>query len=297
MKNPCQVITITTPDKFILKGLLFGNSKAKRCIICVHGLCSNAFAKHDLLAPLVNKDTSVMFFSNRGSGMINGSLKVDRRKPKGTKWGPMVGSAHEKFTDCVYDIQGVVDLAKQNGAKEIILAGHSTGCQKSVYYLSKTGKQKNIKGVILLAPLSDYAVGKAMFPKELLERVKKQAQKLVKTGKPHQLLVEEGWPWVQDAQRFLSLFSPDSEEEVFCYATENKKPKALQKIKIPVLALLGQDDPMKDRPAQQIADWLNQNIKAKNKQINIIPGADHGFDGKELEAQEIIREWLKVNYS
>ena len=30
-----------------------------------------------------------------------------------------MGEAHEVFTDCVDDIQGAVNLAKQKGAKEI----------------------------------------------------------------------------------------------------------------------------------------------------------------------------------
>ena len=39
-----------------------------------------------------------------------------------------------KFTDCLLDIEGAINYAKEKGYKDIILEGHSYGCNKVIYY-------------------------------------------------------------------------------------------------------------------------------------------------------------------
>lgn len=156
MDNRCKVVSFITPWKYILNGLWFGGDKPKRAIVFIHGLASSAFSNHSLIVPAADQTTAVITFNNRGHDKIARIKKIDKRKKKGYS-SELVGEAHEVFTDCVDDIQGVVDFLTKEGVKEIYLAGHSTGCQKSVYYLAQRGKQKLINGVILMCPMSDYA--------------------------------------------------------------------------------------------------------------------------------------------
>jgi len=65
--------------------------------------------------------------------------------------------------------------------------------------------------------MSDYSYAVSS-EKPSLEQAVEQAEKLVKSGKPHELLPPSYSEDLLDAQRYLSLYTPDSEEEIFTYA-------------------------------------------------------------------------------
>lgn len=288
----CKVIKIITPRKYELSGLWFGNDNAKRVVIFLHGLTSSAFSNLDLVVPSVVEKTAVITFGNRGHDKVARIKRIDRRKKKGYV-SEYVGEAHEVFTDCVDDIQGVINFAKEKGAKEVYLAGHSTGCQKAVYYLSKRGKQKQVNGSILMCPMSDYAGALKDDENGELEKVVRVAKKMVNEGKEHQVIPLDIWPSRHDAQRFLSLYTPDSEEEIFSYAQLNKIPKTLRKIKIPTLIIFAEKDDYRDRPIKQIYKWFEKNLKVKDRKMVIVKGALHSFQGKEKEVSNEVKLWLK----
>lgn len=289
--NTAELIQIVTPKKYILNGFWFGPANPKTAYILIHGLTSNAFANHPLVTPLVDVQTAVLTFSNRGSEKISRFKRVDHRKKKGYT-SVMIGEAHEVFADCVDDLQGVVSYVKARGVQKVLLVGHSTGCQKSIYYLSKKNKQQNIDGVILLAPMSDYAGAKKQIEKSVLDEATRYAQNLVSQGKPHALLPLPVWPLMHDAQRFLSLYTPESEEEIFCYADPNKKPSTLQKVRIPQLIVLAGRDEYRDRPIDKIAKWFYEWLRRKNVSIQIIERAPHNFYKHEQEVTSAISRWI-----
>ncbi len=284
---PCFVCHIITPKKYQLDGLWFGTARSKCVIIFVHGLAGSAFFT-GLATSFVTQSTSVLTFNNRGHDKISKLYHLTKNRKGHTS--SLCGEAHEVFTDCADDIAGAVNFAKGNGVREIFLAGHSTGCQKSVYYLHKTDDRR-VRGLILLAPLSDYA-GALKFDRDnKLARVTALARKFVKQGKPHGLLPHQLCGDVLDAQRFLSLYTPDSKEEIFCYAQQNKPPIALQKTRVPLLVILAANDEYGDRPAVEIGEWFA--MHARNSHIKIVPDALHGFQGKEAKVAGLVRAWLK----
>ncbi|MFH1970955.1 MAG: alpha/beta fold hydrolase [Patescibacteria group bacterium] len=291
MENRCRVIEIITPKRYILNGLWFGGDTPKRAVIFVHGLTNSAFSNHDLIVPLVDKDTAVVTFGNRGHDKVAKIKKIDKRKKKGYT-SELVGEAHEVFTDCIDDIQGVIDFISDKGVTEIYLAGHSTGCQKSVYYLAQRGKQKLVSGVILMCPMSDYA-GALKFDKDgQLKKTEKVARKMVFEGRLHNLLPLDIWEDYHDAQRFLSLYTPESEEEIFCYVQPYKTPKTLRKVKIPTLVLLAGKDEYRDRPIKKIEKWFEKNLKSRSKKVVIVDNAPHNFKNYESGAVNVIISWL-----
>ncbi len=290
--KPCFLIDITTPKKFKLNGLWFGSAKPKRVIIFVHGLSSSAF-QTALAESLVDKETAVITFSNRGHDKVVKIYQLTNTK-KGYR-SVLAGESHEVFTECVDDIQGVIDFVHNSGVHTIYLAGHSTGCQKSVYYASRKDAQKNIKGIILLAPLSDYAGALKFDIDGKLPEATRIAQDLVRKGKKHALLPEDIFSDPIDAQRFLSLCTPDSTEEIFSYALPNKKPHTFKKIKIPLCVFLAGDDQYADRPAKDIAVWFEENNQSEYFSMKIIVGVTHGFSGKEKLVASKVHNWLKNN--
>lgn len=288
-----ELVTLQTKDRLLLNGFWFGPVQPKRVIILTHGLTSNAFANHQLVVPLVDGETAVLTYSNRGSEKVARFKRIDKRKKKGYS-SRIIGEAHEVFTDCVYDIQAAVDFAQSRCSTEIILVGHSTGSQKTVYYLSTQKNNPSILGAVLLSPLSDYAGLKKMDPEGKHIRAEKIAEEYVAKGDNHIILPNEVWPFFHDAQRFLSLYTPDSEEELFPYAQPGKKPDALQKIKIPLLIILGSADESRDRPIRTIAQWFRKKLVRKTAHVEIISGAPHGFFKYESKVVRLIGNWMQT---
>lgn len=291
-ESSCRYVQIITPKHYLLDGLWYGGLRPKIGIIFVHGLCSTTFVHHGFLTSLASKNIAILFFNNRGHDKVASIRKIPNRFQKGYR-RELGGGAHERFIDCVDDIQGAVNLLRKNGAKPIYLVGHSTGSQKTAYYLAQKKNQKKIAGAALLSPLSDYAIIQKITSPHKLERAQKVAKKLVAQKRPHDLLPIHVWPNLFDAQRFLSLYTPDSKEEVFNYAHPERKPKTLQKIKIPLLVVLAGRDEHRDRDIEEIAEWFESNILSENSSVAIIPRALHGFKGRENVITSLIGEFIQ----
>ena len=206
------------------------------------------------------------------------------------------GATMEIFADCVDDIQGAVNYALSVSPKaSIYLSGHSTGCQKSAYYLSRFGKQKFIKGVILLAPMSDYAAILKSDKNGNLKKAENFAKNLVNKNQPQSFLPPEIWPDMVSAQRFLSLATPESREEIFCYAVPGKIPDTFRKIKIPTLIILAQKDEYRDRPVKKIAAWFEKNSRSNKLFVKIIHSAPHNFYKHETQVLNLIKSFIRYN--
>jgi alpha-beta hydrolase superfamily lysophospholipase len=255
----------------------------------VHGLSSSAF-QTALAEVFVDNETSVITFSNRGHNKIAKIYRFDNTK-KGYH-SVVVGQAHEVFTECVDDIQGVINFARGVGVRDIYLAGHSTGCQKSVYYASCKGNQKYIKGLVLLAPISDYASAVKFDKNGQLAKATRIARNLVRKGKKHELLPTEASPSPIDAQRFLSLYTPESFEEIFTYAQPKKNPRVFKSIKTPMIVFLAENDEYGDRPAINIAKWFQKHTNSKRFSANIINNAMHSFQEKERTVANLVHAWI-----
>ena len=198
----------------------------------------------------------------------------------------------EVFTDCVDDIQGAVNFARRQGAKNIFLVGHSTGCQKSVYWAHKK-KGRGVRGIILLAPLSDYSVALRDDKAGNLARARGVARALVRRGKKHELLPQSIWPHIDDAQRFLSLYAPESVEEMFTYAQPKKTPRIFRSVRVPMLAIFAGADEFGDRPAKEIVQWFERNNRSRAFKNGVIPNVQHGFRGAELRVVQEVRKFIK----
>ncbi|MHB1086609.1 MAG: alpha/beta fold hydrolase [Minisyncoccota bacterium] len=284
----CHHVEIVTPKKIVLNGLLLGPKKPKRIFVWLHGLNSSMFSKMSIMDLLVDTQTAVLTFNNRGHDKVS---RITTTKGKSTS--RRGGGAHEVFSECTDDIDGAVRFARRIGAKDVYLVGHSTGCQKSIYWASKGGK--GVRGIILLAPVSDYAAGVLVSGKRVLARAEEAARSLVKKGHPHELLPENVFPWgeMADAQRFLSLYTPKSVEEIFTYVQQKKRPTTLHKVKTPILAMLAERDEFVDRPVKELYAWFLEHIY--EGEVEIIASVEHSFKGAERKVASLIQAWSSEN--
>ena len=288
--TPCFAVEIVTSKSVLLHGLWFGSKRARRVVIVVHGLGSSLWKNlfFSLAKGLARGRTAVLIFNNRGHDRMSGLYRAGRSRSK-RKWA---GGASEVFTDCVDDIEGVIRFARKQGAKRVFLVGHSTGCQKSVYWAYKK-KGRGVRGIVLLAPLSDYSVALRDDKNGRLARATKYARALVRQGKKHELLPQSIWPAIDDAHRFLSLYTPDSAEEMFTYAQPKKVPRIFRSVKLPTLTVFAGADEFGDRPAKDIAKWFTENNRSREFRTLIIPKVRHSFRGGERTVAREIRRFMQ----
>ena len=239
---------------------------------------------------LVDKDTAVITFNNRGFEQIS---EVKRVRGKKREW-IRAGAAHERFADSPDDVQGAINYVRRTGVKQIHLAGHSTGAQKSIYWAYKHRGGRIVKSIILFGPLSDYAGYLAGTSASKRRKAVAHALSLVRRGKQHELMPPQLREWFAcDAQRFLSLYTPDSAEEIFTYAQPGKNPRALKAARVPILVLLSGADEHTDRPTHEIAAWFRSHAKATDA-VEIIPDASHSFTGAERRVARRIRSFINL---
>lgn len=279
----CYAVEIQTPKGVLLNGLWFGPKKAKRVVIFIHGLTASAFSMSRLREALVDTNTAVMTFNNRGFEQI---ASVKRKKGATVEW-INVGAGREVFTESADDVQGAVNFAKRTGVTDVYLAGHSSGAQKAVYWASRTKTTGPVRGIVLLGPLSDYAGTERKFRTAVA-----YAKKLMRSGKPHELMPDRFGHWFPiEAQRFLSLYTPDSAEELFPYSQVGRVPRVLRSIRTPILALFAGSDEHQDRPAEDIAAWFIEHIYTG--ETVVIPGVEHSFRGGEESVARSMRKFMK----
>lgn len=283
-----QLIALETPRHFLLNGLLIGPCRPKTIFIYIHGLSNSLFSQKELTTSLVTATSAVLVFDNRGHNIISRVRRLNSRLVKGYQ-SSLMGAAHEIFVDCVDDIDGAVSFARRQGAQQIFLIGHSTGCQKSIYYLAQRPRSL-VKGAILMAPMSDFADVKTN--SVAYQKALRLARKLVKTGRKHDLMPSSVWSNLVDAQRFLSLHTPESSEEIFSYASK-RQPKILQKTNKPLLVLLAEEDQFRDRPITEIAAWFKAALNKKKAQVRIIKGVGHNFFPQYRAVKKLIQDWTK----
>lgn len=286
---PARMIEFVTPKKIILSGLFFGPWRPKTVYIFIHGLAGSLFSRHEISTRLLDRKSGVLIFNNRGSGLVNNLKKL--KKGRGSYGYDLAGQAHEIFEDCVDDLDGAVRQARLLGAKNIFLVGHSTGCQKSIYYLSRRPTSPVI-GVVLLAPVSDYASIVPYIGLKEYRRFLAVAKRWLRAGKGQDLLTAVGWSRPLSAQRFLSLYDPESAEEIFTYAS-NRQPLTLRKVKKPLLLLLAADDKFHDRPAADIAAWFRLALKDRQAEIKIIKNVGHNFLPRQHLVSNLIKNWSR----
>lgn len=287
---------ITTKDGITLDGAVADAKGKKRVgILFVPGLTSNFSHARALWRGLAaagkNRGIGVAAFNTRGHDIMAGY----RRKRPGEKRGRyvMLGAAFENFKDCIYDIRAGVRFLKKRGYRTIILAGHSTGSQKSLYYLSQT-RDRNVKGLVLAGPVSDISVRRRELGHGFTKNIA-AAKRFMKRSGGRTLLPPSITKEFLSAQRYVSLFSPGSPEDVFPYYNPKAEWTALRRIKTPTLVIFGGKDEYLDRSAKETVKTFLAHAPARSRLVTaVIKSAGHNFRGKEKDFANAIIKWIKL---
>lgn len=278
-----KLIAFLTPDKVILHGFLLGPKNSNTCIIYVHGMGSNF---HDSPLPfsiakkVAKQNISVFAINTRGHDSVSFPDKKIGRHTKSF----LAGTDFEKFEDCVHDISGAINSLKKIKFNKFILAGHSTGCQKVTYYQYKK-KDRNVKGIILLAPGDDYNISRRAHKRKFNGLVSK-CRALVRRKMGSKVVPQNHF----SARRFLSIADLKYVEARLC--NYDGALSEFGKIQVPICAVFGSREQYAIKPVREYLEILKKKSHAPIYVSKIIKGARHSFNGQEDEVATSISSWL-----
>ena len=289
-----KIIEFLSSDGYVLNGALVEpkrrSTNPKTCVIYLHGLRGTFYSSHLLKyisAELAERGTATLSIETRGSYFINDLDKAPTSRKKKNNSTILCGGSIERFEDCTKDISGAVAEAHKRGYKRILLAGHSTGCQKISYYAHKT-KGRRIAGLVVIAPMEDKPIYEKILGRRFAATVS-EAKRLSRQD-PNAILPKSIGVGFLGAKRFVSLTDTHYPESmIFNYLSGLKQFGSIRK---PVLAILAGADQYAQMPAAEYASRLQKSSSAGNVSVSIVPGANHGFLYKEKDAAKAILSWM-----
>jgi len=279
---PVSLVRIATRDGVWLDGAVTEpRGRRRAALVWVHGLGSVFSSGQPLTSELstrLNAD-GVAFFklNNRGHDVVAGRGRN------------LAGAAFERFGHSLEDIRTMIAFVRRCGYRRVVLAGHSTGANKVLYYTART-RDRRVAGIILLGPVSDVAAeAKRVGARELRRRVVVAAR--IARRDPEGLVPKAWGFW--SARRYISLYRPGEIEDVFPYYRPNARWTAFRGVRLPVAAILGGRDEFLDRPAPEAIEAFRRNAtRARSFTGVVIPRARHGFQGHERELADVVGRWI-----
>ncbi len=168
--------------------------------------------------------------------------------------------------------------------EKIILLGHSTGAQDSLYFLQYRDEASLVNGIVLQAAVSDR---ECMGTYEQTPRCLEEARRLESEGKLSAILSEtvDGAPIT--AERFLSLVGRLTDDDMFSTdLTSQELEPILSAVRVPVLLCFSAEDEfVPDKEAQKaFAERMVTTLKGSSQtpvvELKYLTG-DHGLTKPE----------------
>jgi pimeloyl-ACP methyl ester carboxylesterase len=278
-------VQTTTSDKIILQGLMKNAKiKSKKLIIHIHGMSGN-FYENSFIKQMIedypNNKVDFLTVETRGSELMRWFYKTDGNPT-------LIGNAYELIEDSDKDIEAWLNFAIKQGYKEIYLQGHSLGCSKIAYTITKHNLK--VKGIILISPSDMH--GLRLHPSEIKDHTKrlKQAEKMKKDGKGSELIPGLMWDYaVLSANSYLSIFGEAT--KVFNFFNPKDGFKILNNIKVPVLAIVGTKDDGICTDAYEAMEMMKKETKVI--QTEVYKNAPHSFNGFEKRITNDVLKFLR----
>lgn len=286
-------IDFIATDGIKLNGFLYKSDKnSNKVILAVHGMSSNCFKNRDeIIARKANESNIDYFcFNNRGSELV----KYIRKNIDGKKEKILCGTTYEDVLEGYEDIVGAIIKLKELGYEDIYLQGHSLGCTKIVYTYNELKNEESndmldsIKGIILLS-LVDIPETLKYYLKEKYEKYVDLAENKVNDGKAYELMPKDAFIHPISVKTFLR-YARDNQEINFANYSRDTELRKLNNIDKPLFMRWGNNNEMILQKTDELVEIINQRVKNKQKDINFIDGADHGYNGKEeMIANQIVK--------
>jgi pimeloyl-ACP methyl ester carboxylesterase len=237
-------------------------------VLFVHGMGSNFYRsafKKAVAAAVRRAGADILLFNNRGAEK---------------------DVATERFRDCLADLDAAAAFARRHGYRRLFLIGHSTGCQKINYWMTRRNDRR-VGGLVLAAIGDDLAIARRDLGRDYPAMIR-LAKARVRRGRGDTRMPEKCLGFA--AHRFLSAAEPSSiEAGLFDFAGDLR---VFRRVTCPVLALFPENEQYACIPVKEMAHILAARTRSTAFAAEIIPDADHSFHGREREAAAAIVRWV-----
>lgn len=291
-----EIIKFKATDGIENDGYIINNN-SKKIIISIHGMSSCCFKERDKAISKKASENGFAYFAfnNRGSELVKYIRKaIDEKQSK-----LLGGTTYEDPIESYHDIKGAILKAIELGYEDIYLQGHSLGTTKIVYTYNKLKSEnseliKHIKGIILLS-LIDIPRTLKIFLNTNYENILKFAEDKESKNEFLDLMPNGSFIHPISVKTFLRYAKYNKEIDFAQYSNKEYKFDELNNIDIPLFMRWGNYNEMIEQDANVLVELLNKKINNKNKDINFVDGADHGYTGKEeILSAEIINFLNKI---
>ncbi|MFZ6034923.1 MAG: DUF1749 domain-containing protein [Patescibacteria group bacterium] len=290
MKTNISLHKAYSTDGIELDAILFEPKKrTEKIVIHVHGkeghFVQNHFVSH-LGYKYAESGFAFLTFNNRGHDYMADLLK---KTSSGYIW-EQGGSMFDILEDSQFDIQGVVNYAKDLGYKEIVLQGHSLGPHKICHYIVNNPKH-NVSRLILLTTADvqyqfDYSIPD-------WKKYSFLAKKMIDDGKGKELMPVRLWSNCPiSASSFWNYTNPDTNCFVFNGTHPEMEYKNFNRITLPMLIINPENDVATGIKQEKAVKLIEERSVSTELKTAIIKNAVHNFLSKEEELASEILHWL-----
>ena len=260
-----ELIKIHTEDGLIHFGAIYQApiEKVKKFgVVLVHGMTGHFIGEVESALPpaLAQAGYTCLVANNRGFSIM--------------------GAATEKFAGCLPDIQAAIDCLAERGYNRIALLGHSKGGVKVAYYMAKRHDPRVIALGILSPAESAHRIGYwPAFAKQGQSRAEflQAARELIDQGKGETFFISPQWPFIASADSLVEHSKTRGDDVL----------KNIKDLTIPVLAMCGE---LETEWCTVVTTLLKK--PPEGYQVEVVPGADHVYAGREAELGKVVVGWL-----
>ena len=269
MKN--ELVAVRTADDMVLHGAFFAADPKQPAAILLHGAMQNFYTGIAAFLPtmLAERGYSCLTANVRGHDLATAPDDVCRK---------IQGSIYDIFTDCVLDINALVEFVKSRGQQKIVLIGHSQASFKIMYAYGQM-KYPEVSGLALISPppsareMTTFLVGNKEYARALAE-----AQEATARGDDYHLVVcksRGNLPFVYAARAFKSF----AEAENLVNARY-----LVQNVDNHMLIV---------RMTRELVETMRANSPRPDLCVlEEIEGASHYYSGCENQLTEVLTGWM-----
>lgn len=277
-----ESLNVETRRGTVLNGVLFPAKASDTVVIAITGIHGNFYSNPFYYNIGDTLSTNGIDFIYAQTNDAYGEIETSNAKT-GAK--EIIGSWNERFSYTEEDIDAYLDCAAKK-YRHVILAGHSLGANKVIYYLSKHHDKKRVEHFILMSPanLSHMMSGVSDDERDFVE-------KLVRYGHGEKILPFYFMGWV--------ICTANTAHDWLSGILDNTNNfSQLEQINHTGALIIGTYDNFTDGNPVGFLKNINSHMKtaAANKLI-FIERTGHTYQQKHQEIAEIIlklaADWTK----
>ena len=282
-----EKIAVETKRGTLLDGVLFSCDNADTVLIGITGIHGNFYTNpfyYNIGYTLIDNGIDFIY------AQTNDALGVIRTQNVKTGKEEIIGSWNEDFNHTDEDIEAYLNFAEKKGYEHIILAGHSLGANKVIYYLSHNYNPR-IEHFLFLSPANI-----SYLTETVSDRDRNIIKDYMSMGKENEIIPFYLFGWVKcTAKTAYDWVFNNILNNV--HVEEDGDFSQIEKIRHTGAMLIGTYDGFTYGDPCRFLENINNHMQTKNEnKLIFIELTGHTYEQKEDElANEIlglIKHWI-----